>query len=175
VASLGKQNKGDNDMLQYLIRSQNDAIKVLAASCFTKQNYASDYVNDTISNITPNGVLGGSVAALSADYMVVAGNGVNTPIGLFVNDAAGIAWENNQARASNKLTIAKGLPSVEVDVYETHDIYGSEITYVIGDKLYCSANGFLTNEESAEGTFIGILTKVPVLPGSPAMGVDLRI
>lgn len=162
-------------MLQYLIRSQNDAIKVLAASCFSKQNYAADYTNDTITNLTPNGVLGGSVAALSADYTAVAGNGVNTPIGLFVNDAAGRAWENNQAQASNKLTIAKGLPSVEVDVYETHDMYGAEITYVIGDKLYCSANGFLTNEESAEGTVIGIVTKVPVLPGSPAMGVDMRI
>jgi len=160
--------------LTYLIRTQNDSIKSLAAACFTKQNYKAGYTNDTITVYTPNGVLGGSVAALSADYTVTQANGTNRPMGLFVNDAAGRAWESNQAIASNKITIAKGMPSVEVDVYETHDHYGQELVYTIGDKLYASAEGFLTNVASVEGTVIGILTKVPVT-ATPTMGVDLRV
>lgn len=160
--------------LTYLIRAQNDAIKSLNASCFIKQNYAVDYTNDTLAATTPNGVLGGSVAALAGNYEVEAADGTNVPVGLFVNDAAGRAWDNNQAVGSNKITIAKGLASVEVDVYETHDMYGVELVYTIGDKLYASAQGFLTNEVSSEGTVVGILTKVTSTE-SPTMGVDLRI
>lgn len=160
--------------LSYLIRTQNDSIKELAASCFTKQNYVAGYTNDTLTAYTPNGVLGGSVAAISADYTVVAANGTNVPVGLFVNDAAGRIWESNQAVASNKIAIAKGMPSVEVDVYETHDEYDAELTYTVGDKLYASAQGFLTNVASVEGTVIGICTKVPTTT-SPTLGLDVRI
>lgn len=161
--------------LSYLIRSQNDAIKELDATCFTKVNYKPDtYTNDTITAYTPNGVLGGSVAAISADYKAIAANGTNKPIGLFINDAAGRDWENNQALASNKITIAKGMASVEVDVYETEDYEGTPIVFAIGDELYASAEGFLTNIASADGTVIGVVTKVPV-PASPTLGLDMRI
>lgn len=161
--------------LSYLIRTQNDSIKSLAATCFTKVNYKAGYTNDTLSALTPNGVLGGSVAAISDDYTVEAADGTNMPMGLFVNDAAGRAWESNQAIASNKITIAKGLPSVEVDVYETHDAYGNELAaFTVGQKLYASAEGFLTNVESADGTVIGIVTKVPAT-ATPTLGVDMRI
>ena len=157
-----------------LIRSQNDATKSLHATCFTKQNYKEDYVNATISASTPNGVLAGSVAAIVGDYLVGPGNGTNVPVGLFTNDAAGRPFNVNPALASGKLTVAKGLPSVEVDVFETEDAYGTELEYSIGDKLYCSAEGFLTNEESVEGTVIGVVTKVPTVQ-SPVLGVDMRI
>ena len=160
--------------LTYLNKAQNDATKSLGATCFTKQNYSADYENDTLSATTPNGVLGGSIAAMNDDYEVVPANGTNVPVGFFINDAAGRAWDNNQAISSNKLTIAKGMPSVEVDVYETHDAYEVELEYTVGDKLYASANGFVTNVESAEGTVVGILTKVPSTE-SPTMGIDARI
>jgi hypothetical protein len=159
--------------LSYLNRTQNDAIKELDATCFTKVNFKDGYTNDTLSAYTPNGVLGGSVAAISDDYLAIQADGTNKPIGLFINDAAGRDWENNQALASNKITIAKGMPSVEVDVYETDD-YDGAITYVVGQYLYASAEGFLTNAVSADGTVIGIVTKVPTT-ASPTLGLDMRI
>lgn len=159
--------------LSYLNRTQNDAIKELDATCFTKVNFKAGYTNDTLSAFTPNGVLGGSVAAISDDYLAIPANGTNKPIGLFINDAAGRDWENNQALASNKITIAKGMPSVEVDVYETDD-YDGAITYAVGQYLYASAEGFLTNAVSADGTVIGIVTKVPTT-SSPTLGLDMRI
>lgn len=160
--------------LSYLIRSQNDAIKELDATCFTKVNYKPDtYTNDCITAYTPNGVLGGSVAAISADYKAIPADGTNKPIGLFINDAAGRNWENNQALASNKITIAKGMASVEVDIYETDDYEGGTV-YHVGDYLYASAEGFLTNTVSADGTVIGVVTKVPTTE-SPTLGLDMRI
>ena len=161
--------------LTYLIRTQNDAVKTLTASCFTKQNYKAGYTNDCISVYTPNGVLGGSIAAISDDYTVAPANGTNMPVGLFVNDAAGRAWESNAALSSNKITIAKGMASVEVDVYETEAYAGGTLTYAVGDKLYASPEGFLTNEISNDATVIGIVTKAPTVLGTDAMGVDMRI
>ena len=62
------------------------------------------------------------------------------PIGLFVNNAAGNPFENSPAVASNKVAIAAKFASVEVDVYE-------DVVFAVSDKLYASANSFLTNVE----------------------------
>jgi len=162
--------------LTILIRGQLNAIPVLSDDCFTKQNYGV-HTNTTLSVNTPRGVLGGSVAAVSAglDYTVVPGTNLLTPVGLFVNDAAGAAFENSPAVASGKVTVMKGMASVEVDVYETRKADNSgDITYSVGDKLYCSAQGLLTNETSTEGTVIGICTKAPTT-ASPTLGLDMRI
>lgn len=160
--------------LSYLIRTQNDSTCALDPVCFTKQNFKAGYDNATITALTPNGVLGGSVAALSDNYTVVPADGTNTPFGLFVNDAAGRAWESNQAIASNKITIARGMPHVEVDVFETFDAYLNANDYLIGQSLYASAEGFLTNVPSTDATVIGIVTKVPTT-ASPTLGVAMRI
>lgn len=167
--------------LTILIRTQLNAIPVLADVCFTKQNYGVN-TNATLSVNTPRGVLGGSVAAVSPglDYTVVPCNLVLRPVGLFVNDAAGAAFENSPAVASGKVTVIKGLPSVEVDVYETRLANDSgNIAYAVGDLLYSSAQGFLTNEISTEGaavngTVIGVVTKAPST-ASPTLGLDQRI
>lgn len=169
--------------LTVLIRGHNSSIPVLAATCFTKANYdtPSGHTNNTLSVNTPTGVLGGSVAAVSAgnDYTVVPGTYDLQPLGLFVNDAAGAAFENSPAVASNKIAVIKGQASVEVDVYETHTSGDVEITYAVGEWLYCSANGFLTNEKPSDvtgsvDTVIGICTKAPTT-ASPVLGLDMRI
>lgn len=180
--------------LSYLIRQQNASQFLAGDTCFTKINYQSGagQPNDLFSALTPVGVLGGSCAQLSNtgvdatdEYTVIPGTGaVSTRVvGLFVNDAAGRAWETNQAAASGKITVAKGLPSVEVDVYETYEqvkasgASASEwdnITYNVGDKLYCSANGLLTNEASASGQVIGYVTKAPSV-ASLTLGLDLAL
>ena len=162
--------------LTILIRGQLSSIPVLSDDCFTKANYGV-HPNTTLSVNTPRGVLGGSVAAVSAglDYTVVPGTDVLRPVGLFVNDAAGAAFENSPAVASGKVAVMKAMASVEVDVYETRNaIDTADLVYTVGDKLYCSAQGLLTNEQSTELTVIGICTKRPTT-ASPTLGLDERI
>ena len=166
--------------LTILIRGQLDSIPVLSDDCFTKQNYGV-WPNTTLSVNTPRGILGGSVAAVSAglDYTVVPCTEVLRPVGLFVNDAAGAAFENSPAVASGKVAVMKAMASVEVDVYETQTAADSnvDIAWAVGDLLYSSAQGLLTNEasdEAAPKTVIGIVTKAPVT-ASPTLGLDMRI
>jgi len=162
--------------LTILIRGQLNSIPVLSDECYTKQNYGVN-TNTTLSVNTPRGVLGGSVAGISAglDYTVVPCTDQLMPVGLFVNDAAGAAFENSPAVASGKIAVMKAQASVEVDVYETRNAAGAaDLTYAVGEKLYCSAQGLLTNEASTEGTIIGIVTKAPST-ASPTLGLDERI
>lgn len=162
--------------LTILIRGHLNSIPVLSDECYTKANYGVN-TNTTLSVNTPRGVLGGSVAAVSPglDYTAVPGTDLLRPIGLFVNDAAGAAFENSPAVASGKVAVMKGQGSVEVDVYETRNAADSaDLTYAVGDLLYASAQGFLTNEASTEGTVIGVCTKAPST-ASPTLGLDERI
>ena len=162
--------------LTILIRTQLNAIPVLSDDCFTKANYGVK-TNTTLSVNTPRGVLGGSVAGISPglDYTAVPCTDVLRPIGLFVNDAAGAAFENSPAVASGKVTVIKGQCSCEVDVYETQDAAGAaDLVYAVADLLYCSAQGLLTNEASSEGTVVGLCTKAPST-SSPTIGLDERI
>jgi hypothetical protein len=162
--------------LTILIRTQLDSIPVLSDECYTKQNYGIN-TNTTLSVNTPRGVLGGSVAGISAglDYTAVPCTDLLRPIGLFVNDAAGAAFENSPAVASGKVAVMKGMASVEVDVYETRNALDTaDIVYAVGNLLYCSAQGFLTNEVSTEGTVIAVCTKAPSV-ASPTLGIDMRI
>jgi hypothetical protein len=162
--------------LTILIRGQLNAIPVLSDACFTKANYGVN-TNTTLSENTPRGVLGGSVAAVSAglDYTVVPMTTALMPVGLFVNDAAGAAFENSPAVASGKVTVMKAMASVEVDVYETRAANnGSDLTYAVGEYLYGSAQGFLTKETTASGIVIGVVTKAPST-SSPTLGLDMRI
>ena len=158
--------------LTILIRTQMNAIPVLADVCFTKQNFGVGPANTTLSVNTPRGVLGGSIAAISAgnDYTVVPMTTALMPVGLFVNDAAGAAFENAPAVASGKVTVIKGMASVEVDVYETT----VTLPYAVGLYLYGSAQGFLTPDVAASSIVIGVCTKIPTTV-SPTLGLDMRI
>jgi len=161
--------------MKVLIRGKNNSLNVLSPTCFTKENYgANTNGNATLSVNTPIGVLGGSVAAVSAgyDYTSFPCDLTAQPIGLFMNDAAGSAYDNAPAVASNKLTVMSGPAEVEVDVYETKSVAGTDITYAVGQKLYSSKDGLLTNEASTSTVVIGIVTKRPTT-GSPIMGLEL--
>jgi hypothetical protein len=162
--------------LTILIRGQLNSIPVLSDNCFTKQNYDVN-TNTTLSINTPRGVLGGSIAAVSAglDYTVVPMASSLMPVGLFVNDAAGAAFENSPAVASGKIAVMKAMASVEVDVYETRLVSDlGDIAYAVGNYLYGSAQGFLTNEDAASDVVIGVVTKAPST-SSPTLGLDMRI
>jgi hypothetical protein len=162
--------------LTILIRGQLNAIPALSDACFTKANYGVN-TNTTLGVNTPRGVLGGSVAAASAGlpYTVVPMTTSLMPVGLFVNDAAGAAFENSPAVASGKVTVMKALASVEVDVYETRNAAANgDLTYAEGEYLYGSAQGFLTKETTASAIVIGVVTKAPTT-SSPTLGLDMRI
>ena len=159
--------------LTILIRTQMDAIPELTPVCFTKDWSTS--TSTTITPSTPKGVLGGSVAGLSPgnSYKVVPCTRSLVPVGLFVNDAAGAAFENAPAVASNKVTIIKGMASVEVDVYETESLTNG--AYTVGDRLWVSDDSLLTNVPSAHPLlWIGIVTKIPTI-SAPTLGLDMRI
>jgi hypothetical protein len=162
--------------LTILIRGQLNSIPVLSDACFTKSNYGVN-TNTTLSVNTPRGVLGGSVAAVSAglDYTVVPMTTALQPVGLFVNDAAGAAFENSPAVASGKVAVMKAHASVEVDVYETRNAAANaDLVYAVGDLLYGSAQGFLTKETTASSVLIGVVTKAPST-SSPTLGLDMRL
>jgi hypothetical protein len=178
INSGGKsQRKRRKEMaLTILIRTQMNAVPALADVCFTKQNYGVN-TNTTLGVSTPRGVLGGSIAAVSAgnDYVVVPCDLSTMPVGLFVNDAAGAAFDNAPAVASGKVTVIKGMASVEVDVFETRNAANSgDLVYVVGQPLYSSAQGFLTNEVSTSAVVVGVVTKIPTT-ASPVLGLDMRI
>lgn len=156
-------------------RTRFNSLYELDKTCFTKTNTALVNANTVYPNIAadvevaPCGVLGGTVAALKAgsSYTVVPADGTNTPIGLFVNNAFGNPFDNAPAVAANKIAIAQAMASVEVDIYEDEE-------FEIGDKLYASANGYLTKTESEDGTVIGIVTKLPTA-ADPFLGLEMRI
>ena len=156
-------------------RTTFNSLYELDKTCFTKDNTTLVNANKVYPNIAadvqvnPIGVLGGSVAALKegSSYTVVPANGSNRPIGLFVNNAFGNPFDNSPAVASNKIAIAQKLASVEVDIYEDDE-------FAIGDKLYASANGYLTKTASTDGTVIGVVTKLPTA-ADPFLGLEMLI
>lgn len=163
-------------MLNIKNRGVNNSLYYLAAEGFTKTNPAA-----IAGANAPYGVLAGSVAAVDAtapegEYVATAGNGTNKPLGLFLNNAEGAPFENAPAVASGKVAIfMRG--DCEVDLYEAG-------TYAVGDNLYCSENGFLTNvkpemsssesDVTVDETVIGIVTKVPTA-AEPTLGVKMLI
>jgi hypothetical protein len=156
-------------------RTVFNSLYELDKTCFTKTNTTLVNANKVYPNIAadvevaPTGVLGGTVAALKdgASYTVVPADGTNQPIGLFVNNAFGNPFDNSPAVASGKIAIAQKLASVEVDIYEDEE-------FAIGDKLYASANGYLTKTAGSNATVIGIVTKLPTA-ADPFLGLEMSI
>ena len=101
-------------------------------------------------------ITGGAVH-VAADYVA------NTrPLGLFINDALGNANENTPGVASGKSPHLRG-GAVGLKIYETAQqttvgggSIGDALTYLVGDRLYASVNGYITNrwQDSYEAQWI---------------------
>lgn len=160
-------------------RTTFSSLYTLDKTCFTQDNTALLNANSTFPNLAadvsfaPAGVLGGTVAALKtgASYTVIPADGEAKPIGLFVNNAFGNAFDNSPAVASNKIAIAQKMASVEVDIYE-----GEFSDYAIGEPLYASVNGYLTNSDAGltDKTVIGVVNKLPTV-SDPFLGLEMSI
>ena len=173
--SIGGQASGDfrlgTSALRILYSLIKDTIPVLAADGFTQSNpnviTGGGHDSTTIPTNVKSGVLGGSVAFTRPDVgdntvggavLVAAAYVAKTrPLGLFINDAAGNAYENTPAPASGKAPFLRG-GAVGVKLYETNQQIGGAgaLTYANGDRLYASVNGYLTNrwQDSYEAQWI---------------------
>jgi len=190
MGSIGGQASGDfrldNSALRILYSLIKDSIPSLASDGFTQSNPSVVTTTANVSTTLPvnvkRGVLGGSVAFLRPDVgsntvggaTQVAGNYVvNTrPVGLFINDAVCNAYENTPAVASGKSPFLRG-GSVGVKIYETQQQVGgfADLSYAVGQFLYASVNGLLTNrwQDSYEAQWILAATE----PDVTRMGVVL--
>lgn len=178
-----------------------NSMGVLSADAFTQANppivTAAANVSTTLAGITKVGVLGATVAFTRPD----AGNGYHggavqiaaaydatlKPLGIYLNDAVGNAFENTPGVASGRGPYVSGQGVVGVTLWETQNqMSGSAaITYTAGDNLYASVNGLLTNVAAdayewqvtaalESITLMGVLRVAPDADNS-LMVLDLRV
>jgi len=178
-----------------------NAMGILTADAFTQATppivTAAANVSTTLSGITKAGVLGATVAFTRPD----AGNGYHggpvqvgaayvagqKPLGLFINDAVGNAFENTPGVASGRGPYVSGQGVVGVTLWETQIQIGAStaLTYAAGDPLYASVNGLLTNliddayeyqvvADPDNVTIMGIVRVAPDADNS-LMVLDLRV
>lgn len=190
------QSSGDyretSARVQPLYVGRRDSLGIMTADAFTQTNppVVATNVSTTLSGLTTKaGVLGASVAFSRSD----GGNGYiggpaavysanHKPLGLFINDALGNPYENTPGVASNRGPYYCGMSVVGVSLYETYNLNsGAALTYTVGDKLYASKNGLLTNVEADNNlyeqttyTLMGIVKVVPDANNS-LMVVEMRI
>ena len=198
--AIGGQSSGDfketSSRVQLLHVVTRNSVGLLTPDAFTQVNppVVTAHKSTTLANVTKVGVLGGSVAFSRPDY----GNGYHggpnpsysagcAPLGLFLNDAIGNAFENTPGVASGRGPYVCGSGScVGVSIYETKvqtgGGAGSPLTYSAGDKLYASANGLLTNVladayEVLAGGSATVMGVVKVAPdaNSSLLVLDLRV
>lgn len=179
-----------------------NSMGALTTDAFTQSNppvYTSAPVKSTtLAGITKVGVLGGSIAFtrpqagnnLHGGPVVTAGPvflaGIR-PLGIYLNDALGNAFENTPGVASGKGTYVHGSGScVGVALFETQQLQGggagTALVYAPGDLLYASANGLLTNRSadsyetlaSATPTVMGVVVAIPDATNA-LLVLDLRV
>lgn len=168
--------KLSNSSLRILYSLIKDSLPSLAADGLTQSNPSVVTTTSAKSTTLPanvkKGVLAGSVAFTRPDIGANTVGGAaqvgsayvakTRPLGLFINDAAGNANENAPAAGAGKCPFLRG-GSVGVKVYETavqttydSGVVGTALTYSVGDRLYASVNGLLTNrwQDSYEAQWI---------------------
>lgn len=182
-----------------------NSLGLLTPDAFTQANpvKVTNQVSTTLASVTKKGVLGGTVAMTRPDFANGYHGGPNTvsyttgcqSLGVFINDAIGNPFENTPGTASGRGSYVCGTGScLGTTLYETKAqqtrgtiTAGSAITYAAGDRLYCSANGLLTNQanDSYEQTALSstiladaqVLGVVKVAPdaNSALLVFDLRV
>lgn len=181
-----------------------NAVGALTPDAFTQSNpvvFPGAPKSTTLAGITKVGVLGGSVAFtrpqvgnnLHGGPFVTAGPAYLAglkPLGIYINDAVGNAFENTPGPASGRGSYVSGSGScIGVTIYETQQQLGGGAgaalspNYAAGDFLYASVNGLLTNKVSdsyeiaqgaAAATVIGIVKAAPDA-NTPMLVLDLRV
>lgn len=164
--------------LRILYVGVRNSAGILCDDAFTQTNPPIVTTASTISDNVDTGVLGvlsGSVAIARPDQgsnyiggpgtstlIAASGGGTAstasatslprnyTPLGLFINSAAGNAFENQPAAASNKGPYVSAMGTYASQLFETQALaasgalaQGGDITYLTGVALIASLNGYL--------------------------------
>jgi hypothetical protein len=198
--AIGGQSSGDfretSGRVQILHVVTRNSVGLLSPDGFTQANPPGSAAtlsnkSTTLAGITKVGVLGGSVCFTRPDvgnnYIGGATPAAHTagvmPLGIFINDAIGNAFENTPGPASGRAPYLCYGGCVGVSVYETKNLAtNAALTYAVGDKLYASSNGLLTNVGAdgyesatpANNTLMGIV-KVAPDANSSLLVLDLRV
>lgn len=185
--------EGSSALRILYVGHRNSFSATLTTDGFTQTNppHVAGAAKSTTLAATPKyGVLSGSVAFTRAD----AGNGMIggptdtpgeagvVPLGLFVNDAEGNAYENTPAPASGQAPYVSAQGTMGCQLYETQNLNtDADLTWATGDKLHASQNGYLTNVAAdnncfEQGTYT-LLGIVKVAPDSThaELVFDLRV
>lgn len=204
---IGGQSSGDfretSGRVQILYVVTRNSLARLSPDAFTQANppVITTQKSSTLANITKVGVLGSTVAFSRPDvgngYVggPVAPGGVyaagQRPLGIFINDSLGNPYENTPGVASGMGPYLCGSgTTLSLSLYETKVQLGggagTAITYAVGDKLFASVNGLVTNvildayERNVAGaantdvTVMGIVKAVPDA-SFPFLVIDVRV
>jgi len=173
MSLLGQASGGwteSSSALRILYIGVRNSLAVLTADAFRQTNPPIVTTPSTVST-SPGaltevfGVLSGSIAFTRPDAgsafvggpVTVAVSGVSTvnayntqPLGCFINNASGNAYENLPAAASNKGPYVSGMGSYGNRLYETQFLgavapfaAGDPLAYLPGQDLIASLNGYL--------------------------------
>lgn len=167
MALLGQASGGfteSNSALRILHVGVRNTVTQLTADAFTQTNppvVTAAATVTTASGFSSQifGVLSGSIAfarAVNGTAGTIggptkdAGQGgadvaTQRPLGVFINTANGQAFTNQPGIASNRGPYVSAQGSYANKLYETQDLNTEDdLTYVIGDELVASLNGYLT-------------------------------
>jgi hypothetical protein len=186
MALLGQASGGfteSSSALRILHIGVRNTLGQLTADSFTQTN--PPVVTNNVTSASGlldgvvRGVLSGSIAFARPDNggdnthggptaaQAAGGGGTERVLGVFINNAVGNAFENQPGVASNRGPYVSAQGSYANKLYETEAIIANgALTYVVGDQLLASRNGYLTNNAADvhadnAGLVIGILKIVP--------------
>lgn len=176
---LGQASGGfteSSSALRILHVGIRNTVGILTDDAFTQTNPPTVTTVATISqsaglDTAVLGVLSGSVAFARPDagsnYIGGAASGAANAtfqhaLGLFINNAVGNAFENTPGIASGKGPYVSGQGTYSSSLYETQILAaagglsaGDDITYVVGQPLMASANGYLMPTVDGSGQALG--------------------
>tara|TARA_B100000424_G_scaffold243769_1_gene213595 strand:- start:24 stop:623 length:600 start_codon:yes stop_codon:yes gene_type:complete len=186
MALLGQASGGfteSSSALRILHVGVRNTVGQLSANAFTQTNPPVIATGTTeasgLLDGLVRGVLSGSVAFAQNTGSNEHGGPANgvAVLGVFINNAAGNAFENQPGIASSRGPYVSAQGTYGNKLYETKgDLAngGTDFTYSVGDSLIASANGYLTSFNNATvvdadvfggakatATVIGILKIVP--------------
>jgi hypothetical protein len=187
-----------NSALRIMHVGVRNTVGQLTADAFTQVNPVSGNANVSTAPgllTTVFGVLSGSVAFTRPDSALAGAvggpaNGAaedqnQRALGCFINNANGNAYTNIPGVASNKGPYVSAQGTYGNRLYETQNQdTGDDLTYLSGDELFASINGFLTNvdantncHEAAVGANVTLMGIVKIIPDSLASEIvfDQRI
>ena len=186
----GDFTEGSSALRIIYVGHRNSFSATLTTDGFTQLNPpvvdAAGTLSERLSATPKYGVLSGSVAFTRPDQ----GNGyvggpiapgdlgahACRPLGLFINDAEGNAYENTPGPASGQGPYTSSQGTMGSMLYETQELIGvdegDDLEYAPGQLLYASQNGYLTNNQAdahievtdgavEDATVIGVVKVAP--------------